>query len=136
MPAYRRWLPATLLAALVYLVAGLGFGWLADATRSSGHVVAWRLAAWLVSALTFGAQILYEHFRLLNRPRRTAWHAAVAVALGGFGLALAANLHPHNSALTPRLRLSLILWPVVAALPALLVALVLASALAWVHRRA
>src|SRR2546426_2133639 len=34
-----------------------------------------------------------SHFRLGSSPRSTALHAAGAVALGAFGLALAANIH-------------------------------------------
>lgn len=132
--ANRAWVPSAAIVAGVYLVAGPGFGWLAGATRSSGHVVAWRLAAWVVSALAFGAHILYEHARLANRPRTAGWHVSVAVAIGAFGLAVAANLHPHSGAIAQRLRLSLVLWPLITAVPALIVALVLASGLAWLRR--
>ncbi len=81
-----------LLVAAAYAVNGVGFGILAS-SADANHVRLWRLAAWLASGVVAAAQIGYEHFRLGSSPRSTAWHAAGAVALGAFGLALAANIH-------------------------------------------
>ncbi len=120
-----------LLVAVAYAVIGVGFGILAR-SADAHHVRLWRLAAWVASGVVALAQIGYEHFRLGSSPRSTALHAAGAVALGAFGLALAANVH---SLLAPaqgqRLPLiALVAWPVVTAVPAFLAGLVLAAVLA------
>src|SRR2546426_5408689 len=73
-----------------------------------------------------------SHFRLGSSPRSTALHAAGAVALGAFGLALAANIHslfaPAQGQRLPLI--ALVAWPVITAVPAFLAALVLAAVLA------
>src|SRR5712671_5709686 len=101
------------------------------------HVQAWRLAAWVVSAIGYAAHIAYERFRLRNSPGSAALHVTFAVALGAFGLAVGANIHSLASGSTNQHRqlllLSLGIWPVITALPAFLVAfgtnMVLARAL-------
>jgi hypothetical protein len=58
----------------------------------------------------------------------TAFHAALGAALGAFGLAVAATIHGYRVA-TPHLRaikLALLLWPLITALPAFVVAFVAA----------
>ena len=120
-----------------YLIAGLVFGALAGQAASHQMVVAWRWAAWAVSAIAFGAHIVYEQVRLRSSPRITALRVASAAALGAFGLAVAANVHaqtvsPHKDSLI--LVLSLVIWPVITALPAFVVALVSATLLARVRR--
>jgi hypothetical protein len=120
-----------------YLVAGILFGALAGQSASSHARVAWRWAAWVVSAVCFGAHIVYEQVRLRSSPSITALHVASAVALGAFGLAVAANVHAqivssHEHSLA--LALSLAIWPVVTALPAFVVALVAAMLLARARR--
>ena len=107
------------------------------------HVHAWRLAAWVVSAIGYAAHIAYERFRLKNSPGSAALHVAFAVALGAFGLAVGANIHSLSSGLTNQHRqlllLALGIWPVITAPPAFLVALgtnmVLARALGRVQGR-
>src|SRR6267143_4992771 len=92
------------------------------------HAQAWRLAAWVVSAIGYAAHIAYERFRLRNSPRSAALHVALAVALGAFGLAVGANIHSLSLESTnehrPLLLLALGLWPIITAVPAFLVALV------------
>ena len=86
---------------------------------------AWRLAAWVVSAMGYAVHIAYERFRLQNSPGSAALHVAFAVALGAFGLAVGANIHSLSAGSTQRrhlLLLSLGIWPVITALPAFLVA--------------
>jgi hypothetical protein len=131
-PAMR----AVALAGVLYCVAGIVFGALAGEAASHQVRVAWRWAAWAVSAVAFGAHIVYEQVRLRSPPRITAFHVSSAAALGAFGLAVAANLHaqtgpPQQHSLL--LILSLAIWPVMTALPAFLVALVAAVlfARAW-----
>src|SRR5437867_12389693 len=85
----RLWVRAMILVAVSYVVIGIGFAALAKSDRMR----LWRLAAWLASALVAAVHIGYEHYRLGSSPRPTALHAAGAVALGAFGLALAANGH-------------------------------------------
>ena len=89
-----RWLRTVLLVGGVYLAAGIGFGALSGRAATPQWRVAWRLAAWLVSAAAFAAHIVRE-LRLSRSPRTAAWRAALAAALGAFGLAVAA-LGPRN----------------------------------------
>ena len=121
-----------ILLGVVYLAVGLTFGALAGSAASHQMVVAWRLAAWVISAAAFGAHIWHEHFRLRNSPRITAWHASAAVALGAFGLAVAARVHAHLTASgNPRLlSVALVAWPLLAGLPAFVVAFIAAAGLA------
>jgi hypothetical protein len=124
-----------LLVGAVYLVAGIAFGALAAAAPSHQLRVAWRLAAWLASAIAFAAHIGYEHFRLLSCPRITASHTALSVAVGAFGLAVAANIHALRTASGNHrlLAVALVVWPVLAAVPAFVVALAAAAGLARVR---
>jgi len=122
--------PAALLVGAVYLVVGRAFALPED------HVRAWRLAAWIASGVVYAAHIGYEHFRLRSPPRATAVHAAVAVAIGALGLAVVGMVHSlaTTSALRPAWLLALLLWPVFAAVPAFLGALLAATILARVRR--
>src|SRR5213083_383173 len=124
----RLWVCAMILVSVSYVVIGIGFAALAK----SDHMRLWRLAAWVASAVVAAAHMWYEHYRLGSSPRPTALHAAGAVALGAFGLALAANVHwlvagTHGQ--RPPL-LALPVWPVVTAVPAFLAALAVAAVLA------
>ena len=124
------------LVAVAYAVIGIVFGVLAK-SGDANHVRLWRLAAWVASAAVAAAHIGYEHYRLGSSPRPTALHAAGAVALGAFGLALAANVHwvlAETHGQRPPL-LALPVWPVITAIPAFLVALAVAAVLARVSRR-
>jgi hypothetical protein len=126
------------LLGVVYSVAGIVFGALAGRAASPELRVAWRWAAWGVSAIAFGAHIVYEQVRLRTSPRITALHVSSAAGLGAFGLAVAANVHALN--VSPQqvpllLVLSLAIWPVMTALPAFVVALVAALVFASVWRR-
>ena len=126
-----------MLVAVAYLVIGIVFGALAK-SADVHHVRLWRLAAWVASAAVAAAQIGYEHYRLRSSPGPTARHAGGAVALGAFGLAVAANIHSLLAA-TPGKHsplLALIAWPVITALPAFLAARVAAAVLARFSRRA
>ena len=131
----RLWVRAMILVAVAYVAIGIVFAALA---ADANHVRVWRLAAWLASAAAAAAHIGYEHYRLRSSPRPTALHAAGAVALGAFGLALAANVHwlvagTHGQR-APLLALPV--WPVMTALPAFLAALAVAAVLARFSRRA
>ena len=124
------------LVAVAYVAFGIVFGVLAQ-SADANHVRLWRLAAWVASAAVAAAHIGYEHYRLGFSPRPTALHAAGAVALGAFGLALAANVHwlfagTHGQR-SPLLALPV--WPVITAIPAFPVALAVAAVLARFSRR-
>ena len=132
----RPALRVLVLLGVVYFLAGMLFGALAGRAANHGALVAWRWAAWLVSAIAFGAHILYEQRRLRNPPRIAALHVAAGAALGAFGLAIAANVHaqmvvPHRHAWL--LVLSLAIWPLMTALPAFIVALCAAVLVARVR---
>ncbi len=132
-PALR----AVLLLCVVYSVAGILFGTLAGQATSHQALIAWRWAAWVVSAAAFEAHIVYEQVRLRSSPRITALHVSSAAGLGAFALAVAANVHAltasvHQHSLA--LALSLAIWPVITALPAFVVALVLAMLFARARR--
>lgn len=132
----RSWVRAMIRVAVAYVAIGILFGTLAQ-SADPNHVRLWRLAAWLASAAVAAAQIGYEHYRLGGSPRPTALHAAGAVALGAFGLALAANIHALLAA-PPRPHLpllALVAWPVITAVPAFLMALAVAALLARLSRR-
>src|SRR5947207_3140792 len=123
------------LVAVAYVAIGIGFAALG---ADPSHVRVWRLAAWLASAAVAAAHIAYEHYRVGTSPRPIALHAAGAVALGAFGLALAANVHwlfADTHGQHPPL-LALPVWPVITAVPAFLAALVVAAVLARFSRRA
>jgi len=117
----RPWLRTAVLAGAFYALVGVLFA------LPATHVLAWRRAAWVVSAIAYAAHVAHEQFRLRSRPRPAALHVAAAVGLGAFGLALGANIHAL-SVETPAsqrhlLLAALALWPLMAALPAFLVAL-------------
>lgn len=82
-PVRYRWLWVAILVAIVYPIVGITFALPTNSPTSGNIVVAWRLAAWLVSAAAFAAHITFEHTRLHNAPLRAALHTSLAVALGG-----------------------------------------------------
>jgi hypothetical protein len=129
-PDVRPWLPAVVLLGLGYALVGNVFA------VPAAHAQAWRLAAWIVSAIGYAAHIVYERCWLQNAPGSAALHVALAVALGAFGLAVGANVHSlfaaSPSAHRQLLLLSLVIWPVLTGLPAFLVAFVLNVVLARV----
>ena len=104
----------------------------------ANHVRAWRFAAWVVSGAVYAAHIGYEHLRLRHPPRLMASHAALAVALGAFALAVAGMLHSLStgSAIRPSWLLALVLWPAITAIPAFLVAFVTGTLLTQLPRHA
>ena|SRR2546425_2914058 len=134
--SHKNWLGTAILVGVVYLAVGLISAALAGSAASHRMVVVWRLAAWVISAAAFGAHIWHEQVRLGTSPRTTAWHTSAAVALGAFGLAVAARVHAHVTATgNPRLiTFALIAWPVLTGLPAFVVALIAATGVALRRR--
>lgn len=118
-----------LLAAALYWMAGVGSGALARAAASHAIVVAWRWAAWWASGIVFVAHIRHERSRFGLSRGTTAFHVSAAAALGACALAASALVHALSSATgKPRLlALALVIWPLLTAIPAFLVALVVAT---------
>ncbi len=127
----QQWLSTVILVGVLYLAVGIASASLAGAAASNQMRSFWRLSAFVISAVLFAAHIAYEHFRLRNTARPTAWHASVAVAFGAFALALVANIHDLGSAsgYRPRMLIALVAWPLLTAVPAFIVALVVAAGL-------
>jgi hypothetical protein len=121
-----------------YFVAGLAFAALAGSASSARGRVGWRLVAWAISAVAFAAHVAYERLRLRKWPVTTALHASLAVALGAFALAAAANVRAAVSASADgrsRLYIALVAWPLLTAIPAFFVALAAGAALTpWLRR--
>ena len=116
----QSWVCTAVFLGIAYALVGIVFA--VPAT----HVKAWRLAAWIVSAIGYAVHIAYERFRLQTSPGSAALHVAFAVGLGAFGLAVGANIHSLSAGSTTQHRqfllFSLGIWPVITALPAFLVA--------------
>jgi hypothetical protein len=127
----QRWLSTAILVGVIYLAVGITSVILAGAAASNQMRLIWRWSAFIISAVAFASHIAYEHFRLRSRARPTAWHTAVAVAVGAFALALTANIHDLGSASSyrPRMLIALVAWPLLTAVPAFIVALVVAAGL-------
>jgi D-aminopeptidase len=132
----REWLPRAIVIAFAYLSAGLLFAALAGNAATHKMVVAWRLAAWIVSAIAFALHIVFEYVRRGYRSLATALHAAVGAALGAFGLAAAATIHSYLSPAAHRFPagLALVLWPLITGIPAFVAAFIAAAVLARVRR--
>lgn len=131
----KQWLQAAVLVGIVYFVVGFGFALFAAASAQTR--VRWNRLAFLTSAIVFVVHIGYEHFRLRSGALLNAWHTSLAVALGSFGLALAANIHELRSdaAFRPRILIALVAWPLVTGVPAFIVALLVATGLRLVRSR-
>jgi hypothetical protein len=120
------WRGVVILAGASYGFIGIVFG------LPSTHVRIWRLAAWAVSGVVYISHLAYERYWLGARPLTTATHVAMAVAIGAFLLAVGATVHAAMvSSHAPywRFGLALILWPIITAAPAFVVALVQALVL-------
>jgi len=124
----QSWVGVAVLVGIGYAVVGIVFA------VPTTHVQAWRVAAWIVSAIGYAAHITYERVQLRKSHSSAALHVALAVGLAAFGLAVRANIHALSSGSTnrypPLLALSLAIWPVMTALPAFLVALATSVVLA------
>jgi hypothetical protein len=122
----RSWLLPATIAALAYPIEGVLLALPTQFAPSHAAVVAWRLTAWLACAVTFAIHVGYEHGRLQSPPVRGALHCALAVAAGGFLLAVwimarpAWDAHAHSSRFAP---LALVAFPLVTGIPAFIVGL-------------
>src|SRR5262245_44889507 len=133
----KPWLLVATVAGVLYFVLGYGSAAL-DPSLPDRSAFTWRLAAWLSSGAVFAVHIWYERFRLAGSPLAIALHVAAAVALGAFLIASAALVHATTviaHAPYSQFLLALVLWPLITALPAFLVALVASAVLAHLPRR-
>jgi hypothetical protein len=131
----KRWIRAVIIAGVAYFVVGFGS---ARAGSLLISVVMWRRLAWVVSGVIFAAHIGYERFRLVHSAATTAIHAAIAVGLGAFLLALGATVNKVVVASHPplwRYLLALVLWPILTGVPAFVVAFIAAAILARLARK-
>ena len=83
----QSWIPVAVGLGVLYALVGIVFA------LPTAHAHAWRLAAWGVSAIGYGAHIAYERFRFRARPSRAALHVACGVALA-VSLVLARAIRP------------------------------------------
>ena len=117
----KSWFGIAVLVGVLYGAVGVILA------LPSDHARLWRLAAWAISGTIYCLQIGYEHFKLRNRFLATSFHVAVAAAIGGCALAVAAVIHsllilpPYPRS---RLYVALVAWPLLTGIPAFLVALV------------
>jgi hypothetical protein len=133
----KQWIRTATLVGVIYFAVGFAFA--AFASRATFNLTreSWNRLAFLISAVAFAVHLSYEYFRIRSPALRTAWHTSIAVALGAFGLAVAANIHELSSAsgYRPRMLIALIAWPVITAVPAFVVALIVAVGLSLMRRR-
>jgi hypothetical protein len=134
----RRRLGAELLAGVLYTAAALVTAALAGAAGSSRMVGFWRLSAFVFSGVVILVHAGYEHYRLRSTAWQNAWHVGIGAALGGFGIALAANIHDIGSAAgyRPKMLIALFAWPLLTAMPAVVAAFVTAYGLGMIRPRA
>lgn len=127
----HNWIRIPLLGVVYFVI---GYGSTLFDQPFSGQVHFWRLAAWVASAVVYVAHVAYEHFRLANSPSASSIHVGLAVAIGGFLLAVAATTHAamvSEHAPFTRFLVALVAWPLITGVPAFLVTLVIATALRW-----
>ncbi|HEV8241566.1 MAG TPA: hypothetical protein VGS57_19545 [Thermoanaerobaculia bacterium] len=86
-------------------------------------------SGWLACAGAFALHIAYEHAKLRSLPIRAALHVAAAVAAGAFVLAIWVTSHTFAP-------LALLLFPLITAVPAFLVAFTVLVLLSRARRRA
>lgn len=126
----QRWIRVALLVGCAYLGIGLGTSALA---RGGG--VVWRFVAWGTSAALFFAHIAFERARIRGSSGASALHAALAVALGAFGLALAATIRAITLAsYRGGYAIALVAWPVMTGVAAFVAALVVVTAVRLLRR--
>ena len=134
-PASRLWL--VVIVGVAYVVIGVATAALAGTAASPRGVTAWRLAAWLLSLAAFLAHLVYDRLRPDSTSASTARHVAAAVALGAFLLAAAGPVRSHWA--TPNFwrvaALSVVVWPILAGIPAFVAALVLGSIIGRAHAK-
>ena len=134
---YKTTIVVVLVAGVMYFVIGYGFGELDDLAVSQRSLVAWRLGAWIASAVVYAVHIRFEYAKLRNSIAAAALHAGLGVAFGAFLLAVLATLHAllvSSSAPLSRYLIALVAWPIFTAVPAFVVAFVALTLLGrWIR---
>jgi hypothetical protein len=121
----RHWLVAAGLCGLAYFLIGMFFTYPVNQTR------ALHLASWLASGIVFARHLGYER-RHGTSARAAAGHVAAAVAFGTIALVVAAMI---KTAMRPATigsdwLVAIILWPLVLATAAFVIAWAAALVLA------
>ena len=125
---HRQWLWILLAGGIAYLIIGQVFAFFAGAASSANIRLAWRLAAWILSAVLFALHIRCERMRFHSTAKTTALRTSFAVGLGAFLIAVVAFARTRvNSAPLGLRALALVLFPLITMLPAFLVSFVLAA---------
>lgn len=134
MTTGRRWLPAALLAALAYIVAGFAVFVLVQ--RMPEHVGLIRKGLLLLCLVPFALHLTWEHTRLGSAMVPASLHTALAAALGAFFFALSAviSVHLTGTGNLHALLFSLVIWPVATFVPAFLLSLAIYAAVRLARR--
>ncbi len=121
----RPWVRLAMLVGVGYAFVGIIF------PLPTSQVWAWRLAAWILSAIGYGAHTMYEYVGLGNSPRLTATRVSSAAAFGAFLIAGAAIVRSLFVGGGPNtlLGIAIVAWPAITGVSAFLVALVTTTAL-------
>ena len=125
---HKHWIRPVIAFSAFYFLVGFVFSEF-DLWAGSNYLKALsNPLAFLISGGAFAIHIGYEHFRLRSTALITAWHTSLAVALGGFALAVKANIHDllEPAGYRPRMLIALAAWPLLTGVPAFIVALVVA----------
>jgi hypothetical protein len=119
---------------VAYFLIGVVFP---NPPASDSMQFAWRLAAWVLFSAVFAIHIGVEHFKFRNTPRTTALHVGAGMALGAFAIAVAANVHSLRFGTGNRtlMAAALVIWPLLAGLPAFAVAWASATMLTKLRNR-
>jgi len=122
-PVKPAWVSATFAAGCLYLLIGLVSADLAGGAPGPRQRF-WRGMAWLLSAIVFCIQVARDRIRMRFSAASTAFHAALGAALGALGLAIAATIHGYmvSTSHLRAIKLALLIWPVMTAIPAFFVA--------------
>lgn len=126
----QSWWRWAVFIGIAYAAIGVTFA------LPANHVITWRLAAWVACGILYALHLTHENFRLRNPPLTTAWHVGTAVAIGGFGLAVAATVHSLFVAPNydrSKFIVALIVWPIITGIPAFIVALVVALVMRYLR---
>jgi hypothetical protein len=131
-PRRRGWIPAAALVGAGYALVGVVFAEFARISAGREMRRFWRLSAWVVSFALLAAHLTHETRGRSPESPRAAFHVALGVALGAFGLAVWINLQPRTVAApkSPLAPLALVVFPVVTGIPAFLGAWAAASVMA------
>jgi hypothetical protein len=133
----RRAWARVLTFAAGYVLVGVATAYLAASAPSIPARKLWRLAGWGFSLGLFLAQLYQERIRLARTTLSGAWHTATAVVLGALALAAVGPVRAHWGTETQaRALLSLILWPVMAGVPAFIAGVSVGALIGRVRRRA